>query len=40
MVSCIFQLRYVGREVHATPATGVGEIHQQEAQQILQAVFA
>ena len=33
------QLRYVGRDVHATPATGVNEIHKRQAEQIVQATF-
>ncbi len=36
----LFQLRYVGRAVHPTPATGVGEIHQSESKEIIEAVFA
>ena len=39
-VTCLFQLRYVGRDVSGTPATGIGEIHQKETKQIIEAVFA
>ena len=35
-----FQLRYVGREVSAVPAAGVGEIHQQEAKALVDATFS
>lgn len=38
VVGC--KLRYVGREVHPTPATGVVEIHKQQAEQIVQATFS
>jgi len=31
--------RYVGRPVSAAPATGMGKIHQQEAQAIIDGVF-
>lgn len=31
--------RYVGRSVSAAPATGMGKVHQQEYQHILEGVF-
>lgn len=34
-----FQLKYAGRDVHPTPATGVGEVHQAETKQILEAAL-
>jgi len=33
------KLRYAGREVHATPAVGVGEVHLQECKDILDAAL-
>lgn len=33
------QLRYAGREVLGVPAVGVGQVHQQECQEILQKAF-
>jgi len=33
------QVRYVGRKVSAAPATGMGKIHQEEYQTILDEVF-
>ena len=38
-VSCLCQLRYVGRPVSAIPATGIGEVHQQESNDIIDALF-
>jgi len=34
------RVRYVGREVGATPATGVGQIHSEEAAKIIDKAFA
>ena len=34
------RVRYAGRGVHATPATGVGEVHAREAKEIVDAVFS
>ena len=31
--------RYVGRQVSAAPATGIGKVHQEECQRILTGVF-
>jgi 2-oxoglutarate dehydrogenase E1 component len=31
--------RYVGRSVSAAPATGMGKVHQQEYQKIMNGVF-
>jgi len=35
----LWQLRYVGRPVSAIPATGIGEVHQQEARNIIEDLF-
>jgi probable 2-oxoglutarate dehydrogenase E1 component DHKTD1 len=34
------KLRYIGRPVSAIPAAGIGEVHQKEARDIIDAVFA
>ena len=36
----VLQLRYVGRAEHATSAVGVGAVHKQEAQDLIDATFA
>lgn len=41
LLFCIFflQLEYAGRKVHGTPATGVGEIHKREIEEIVKNTF-
>uniref|UniRef100_A0A0B6ZF52 Transketolase-like pyrimidine-binding domain-containing protein n=1 Tax=Arion vulgaris TaxID=1028688 RepID=A0A0B6ZF52_9EUPU len=38
LVGC--HLKYAGREVHGTPATGIGDVHKQETDNIIKQVFA